>query len=94
MISISFWRYGYSNRISPDVSNHNSNNENSNDAQGMRAELLRQIGRQSFYSLDETPAGGDRGYATIHRPGTLRRQSALIVHYGKDRPTSQYGKLG
>ncbi|KAK4014020.1 sushi, von Willebrand factor type A, EGF and pentraxin domain-containing protein 1-like isoform X1 [Daphnia magna] len=87
-------KYGYLNRTSPDVSNHNSNNENSNDAQGMRAELLRQIGRQSFYSLDETPASGDRGYATIHRPGTLRRQSALIVHYGKDRPTSQYGKLG
>ncbi|XP_057381077.2 sushi, von Willebrand factor type A, EGF and pentraxin domain-containing protein 1-like [Daphnia carinata] len=81
-------------KTSPDVGNDNSNNENSNDAQGMRAELLRQIGRQSFYSLDETPDGGHHGYATIHRPGTLRRQSALIVHYGKNRTTSQYGKLG
>ncbi|KAI9553049.1 hypothetical protein GHT06_020939 [Daphnia sinensis] len=82
-------RCGCLNRSSPDIRNHNIN-----DAQGLRTELLRQIGRQSFYSLDETPAGGERGYATIHRPGTLRRPSALIVHYGKNRPTSQYGKLG
>lgn len=58
------------------------NNFNRTDSQRMRAELLRQTRRKTFYALEDRP-DGEREYATIHRVGQSPRPSRLAVEYSK-----------
>lgn len=59
------------------------NNFNRTDSsQRMRAELLRQSRRKTFYALEDRPEG-EREYATIHRLGQSPRPSRLAVEYSK-----------
>ncbi|XP_046455006.1 CUB and sushi domain-containing protein 1-like [Daphnia pulex] len=58
------------------------NTFNRTDSQRMRAELLRQTRRKTFYALEDRP-DGEREYATIHRVGQSPRPSRLAVEYSK-----------